>query len=51
MLGYFVKGFHKEMFFNKKCIEAVEGNKLVYTYEFGKIRKLCSQHVILHVQA
>lgn len=50
VLGYFIKGFHKEMFFSKKCVEAVEGNKLVYICEFGKIRKMCSQHVIVHVQ-
>lgn len=38
MLEYFVKGFHEEMFFNKKYIEAVEGNKLVDNCEFGKTR-------------
>ena len=50
VFGYFVKGFHKEMFFNKKHIEAVEGNKLVGICEFGKTRKMCSQRVIMCVQ-
>lgn len=50
VLGYFVKDFHKEMFFSKKCTEAVEGNELVCICEFGKIRKMCSQHVIVHAQ-
>lgn len=38
VLEYFVKGFHEEMFFNKKYIEAVEGNRLVDNCEFGKTR-------------
>ena len=38
------------LFFNKKCIEAVEGNKSMYICEFGKIRNVCSGRVILHVQ-
>lgn len=50
VLGYFVKSFHKEMFFNKKCIEVAEGNKSVCFCEFGKIREMCSQHAVIHVQ-
>ena len=50
VFGNFFKGFHKEMFFNKKHIEAVEGNKLVGICEFGKTRKMCSQRAIMHVQ-
>lgn len=50
VLRYFVKGFHKEMFFSKNCIKPVKENKLVYICHFCKIRKVCSQHVIAHVQ-
>lgn len=51
VLGYSVRGFLlKEMFLNKKCIEAEEGNKLICICEFGKIRKMYSQHTMVHVQ-
>lgn len=36
VLEYFVKVFQKEVFFSKKCTEAIKVNKLVYICEFGK---------------
>lgn len=50
VLGWCVEGFHKEMFFSKKCIQSVEGNKLVCICGFCKIRKVCSQPVLMRVQ-